>query len=476
MKSAVLILALMLSSICVGCAARGSVGDRKPAQPLTMQTKEHVELPDATIRQVSYDPPPIPTFAPDGFACPPPAEELPLSDAGSLPLTRLDLEGIAFQNNPTLAAAAARMVRARGRRVQAGLYPNPVIGYHATEVGERGAAGAQGAFVAQRLIMGGKRRLDQAIADGDFDVAHFQFHAQERRVLSDVRTRFYEALVAQRRVELTGELARISDNLVTATETLQRGGLATENDVLQATIRADETHILVDNALNEEIESWRRLAAVIGTPLMNRAALDGELTSDQPAWEWEECREKVLTGNPSLMAARARVARASVGVARARREPIPDIDLFVSVRHANVASDDIANVQVGIPIPVFDRNQGNIRSAQAEWQEARSEVRRIATLLQDRLATAYRKYANARQQATRYQGRIVPRAKKSLELVTQGYSKGQVEYLTLLTAQQTFIQVNLAYLDALREFRASSSVIEGQLLSGSLSTPVEFQD
>ena len=100
----------------------------------------------------------------------------------------------------------------------------------------------------------------------------------------------------------------------------------------------------------------------------------------------------------------------------------------------------------------------------------------IEILLQDRLATAYRRYANSRQQADRYRDRVVPRAKRSLELVSQGYSKGQVEYLTLLTAQQTFIEVNLAYLDALREFRASSSAIDGQLLSGSLSTHDEFQD
>ena len=63
---------------------------------------------------------------------------------------------------------------------------------------------------------------------------------------------------------------------------------------------------------------------------------------------------------------------------------------------------------------------------------------------------------------------MVPRAKKSLDLVTEGYEKGQVKYLTALIAQQTYVQVNLSYLDSLRELRVSSSVIEGQLLTGSL--------
>jgi len=126
-------------------------------------------------------------------------------------------------------------------------------------------------------------------------------------------------------------------------------------------------------------------------------------------------------------------------------------------------------VQVGIPIPIFNKNQGNIRSAKAKQMVANNEVKRIELDLQDRLAVAYRRYANARQQTDRYSQRMVPKAKKSLELVTAGYEKGQVKYLTLLTAQQTYLQVNLSYLASLRELRVSSAVIEGQLLGGSLT-------
>ena len=101
-----------------------------------------------------------------------------------------------------------------------------------------------------------------------------------------------------------------------------------------------------------------------------------------------------------------------------------------------------------------------------------NEFKRIELDLQDRLAVAYRRYANARQQVDRYGSRMVPRAKRSLTLVTRGYAKGQVKYLTLLTAQQTFLQVNLSYLDSLRELRTASSMIEGQLLTDSLATQI----
>jgi len=384
------------------------------------------------------------------------------------PLSLVDFEGFAFQSNPTLAAAAARLEAARGRQVQAGLYPNPIVGYQATEIGNLGSAGQQGGFVSQRFITGGKLRLDQVIAGKEIDEAHFRFHAQEQRVLSDVRIRFYEALVAQQRLDLAEQLGRIGDNLVRATETLLKGRLGTENDLLQAEIRAEDAHILLDNARNENVETWRRLTAVIGRPAMGLSSLSGELDGHQKPLDWNESYEMVFGNNPELNAARAHVDRASIGIVRASREPIPNIDLSVSVRHHNVTHDDVANVQVGFPIPIFDKNQGNIRSAEAEWLAANNEVRRIELDLQDRLAVAYRRYANARQQADRYRQRMIPKARKSLELVTRGYEMGQVKYLTLLTAQQTHLQVNLAYLDSLQEFRASAAVINGQLLSGSL--------
>ena len=408
----------------------------------------------------------------DETACQPePPELLPSAipdERRDAPLTLVDLERIAFQNNPTLAAAAARMDVARGRQVQAGLYPNPVVGYHATEIGNLGTAGQQGGFISQRFITGGKLQLDRAIAGKEINEAHFRFHAQEQRVLSDVRVRFYEALVAQRRVELTKELVRIGDDLVKATKTLLEGRLGTENDLLQAEIRADDAYILYDNARNENVEAWRRMAAVIALPTMHRKPLVGQLDADPPSYEWDDCYGIVLGSNPELNAARARVDRASLVVRRARKEPIPNVDLSVSVRHHNVTDSDVANVQVGIPIPIFNKNQGNIRSAEAEWIAANKVVERIELDLQDRLAVVYRQFANSRQQVDRYGQRMLPRAKRSLKLVTDGYEKGQVEYLTVLTAQQTYLEVSLSYLDSLQELRTSSAVIEGQLLTGSL--------
>ena len=385
------------------------------------------------------------------------------------PLSLADLESIAFRSNPTLAAASARINAARGRQVQAGLYPNPTVGYHAMQIGNLDTAGQQGAFISQRLITGGKLQLDREIAGKEIDEAHANFHGHERRVLSDVRLRFYEAKVAQRRVQLTDELAQIGNELVAATERLVEGRQATENDLLQAEIKSDESGILASDASNEHVEAWRRLVAVVGVPNMQMVPLAGQIDADLPVYDWDCCYAMVFGNHPDLNAARSRVARARIIVSRTQMEPIPDVDISVSVRHDNITTDDVVNVQAGIPIPVFNRNQGNIRSARAEWVAACNDKKRIELMLHDRLATVYRRFANARQQVERYKTRMVPRARRSLNLVSAGYEQGQVEFLNVLTAQQTYLRVSLSYLNSLRELRAAASIIDGQLMTDSLN-------
>ena len=356
-----------------------------------------------------------------------PADDRPSAEEVAPPdklLTLAELEAMAFRHNPTLAAAAARMQVARGRQIQAGLYPNPVVGYHATEVGNLGTAGQQGAFISQRVVTAGKIGLDQAVARQRVDESHFRFHAQEQRVLSDVRVRFQDARIAQRRIDLVKELASIGDQVEQATAKLVEGRQATENDLLQAQIRADEIRNLLDKARNRHWEAWRRLAAVVGLPAMRVVPLDREVDGELPGYDWDRCYSMVMAGNPALGAARARVGWARTAIERARREPIPNFDVSVSHRHHNVTRSNITNIQVGVPLPLFNRNQGNTRSATAEWIAASNEVKRLELDLQDRLAVAFRRYSDARQQSDRYRQRILPRAERSLLLMKRGYDKG----------------------------------------------------
>jgi cobalt-zinc-cadmium efflux system outer membrane protein len=183
---------------------------------------------------------------------------------------------------------------------------------------------------------------------------------------------------------------------------------------------------------------------------------------------WQEIHGVVMAESPELAAAHAGVAEWKLAVERAEKEIKPDLDVMLSLRHNNITSDDIANVQVGFPIPFLNRNQGNIQAARANRTAAEQRVRQVELRLTDQMATTYRQYASARQQVERYQQQLIPRADRSISLVQQGYQNGQVDYLTLLSTQRTFFQIRLEYLKSLSQLHRNAILLKGLMLSGSL--------
>jgi outer membrane protein, heavy metal efflux system len=377
-------------------------------------------------------------------------------------------EALAEQHNPTLAQAVARIEAARAEYVQAGLYPNPRAGYLASEIGDEGQAGQQGAFVGQEFVTNDKLKRNREVAQQAIQQAQCAWAVQHGRVINDVRRSFYDVLVAQRTVELCGQLVRVGQEGVRAADGLLKAKEVSRFDVLQSRIEADSAQIMAEKARNRFAAAWRNLAVVAGVPDAPPASLSGELQDGLLHLTWEGELGRVLNESPAIAEARAGVGRAQAVVGRECAQRVPNIDLQIVAQYDNATRDSIAGVQVGVPLPLFNRNQGNIRRAQAELAAAQGEVHRTELELRQRLAAAFEQYENARCQVEKYAARILPDAQASLDLVTAGYRQGEFNYVTLLTAQRTFFQVNLAYIEAVRDLRAATVTIECNLLSDSL--------
>jgi cobalt-zinc-cadmium efflux system outer membrane protein len=387
---------------------------------------------------------------------------------GTAVFTLADLEGIALANNPSLVTAKASIQAAKGEWLQVGLLPNPTAGYSAAEIGDNGRAGQQGGVVGQEIVLGHKLKLNRAVAAQDIRRAEQELDAQRLRVLNDVRIQFYAVLIAQEKVQLAEKLVSIGQQGTDAAQNLYKAQEVGMADVLQARIEANTARIMAENAHNGHLAAWRILAAALGMPDLAMTPLSGDIHAGLPNIEWGDALQKILSGSPELAAAQANVERARWAIDRARAEPIPNIDLQVTGQHDNATSDNIVGVQAVLPIPIWNRNQGGISKAEAEFAAAKSDVLRMQLRLQQRLAVAYERYANALQQVERYEKDILPDAQSSLDLVNVGYKQSEFSYLNLLTAQRTYFQTNLAYLDAMLQLRESSVEIDGLLLRGSL--------
>lgn len=486
-----LVLCASLSqTLPVACAVepaadtRASTADRVPSRSgrMRFERDEESTSPSPSVRLASGLEEPVPPPIPDSFSSERfpastqngevVAEELivssqPVSDQS---LTLAELEELAEQGNPTLAEAAARVDALRGKWVQVGLPPNTVLGYSGQQLGSGGEAEQQGMVIGQQFVRGGKLRLNRAVASQEVRKAETQFAAQRQRVLTDVRLAYYEVLIAQRRLQVARELASIADQAVKTAEALLGAREVSQVDVMRARVEWQSAELLLKNAENQKSAAWQRLAAVVGTPGLENRELVGDLEESLRSVDPDEIRARLLADSPQVAAAELEVERARWQLRRQRAEPIPNVDVEAVGQTDNATNSANANLVVTMPLPWLDRNQGAIRQAYSDLLAAERATGRVRLSLQKQLATVFQAYANARNQVEDYSkaNGILENSRSTLEFVQKGYRAGEIGYLDLLTAQRTYAETNLAYLDSLGSLRAALVELEGLLLRDSL--------
>jgi cobalt-zinc-cadmium efflux system outer membrane protein len=132
---------------------------------------------------------------------------------------------------------------------------------------------------------------------------------------------------------------------------------------------------------------------------------------------------------------------------------------------------DVTSVQVGVRLPILDKNRGNIRTARAQVAYAQAELRRVQLSLNQRLARAYARYRTASATVQTYRKDNLPDAKKAYELYLESFRKRRAAWPQVLVAQRTYFQISVEYNEALAEMRSAEVAILGLLLIDGLNEP-----
>lgn len=378
-----------------------------------------------------------------------------------------EFELVATSRHPTLQQIQMQIQAAHARANQALLKSNPTVGVFGDEVGNANEALA-GAYLQQNIRLGGKRFINHEVQSREAMVLGRQYDQQSLRIQTDVRTAFYNLLIAQRRLELSIQLRDAQTQAANLIKERFDSGEAPKVDYFQAQLRADQSSI--QTRQNEiAIEgAWRELAALVGIPDMEVRPINGSLDDIPQLIEWENAKSNLAAASPEILAAQEQIRKADAAYRAACANSIPNLQTQFRLGHDSGTDDLFGGVQVGVPLQIYNRNQGNIAAAQAELEQARNGLRSVELSLQKRLAKEYRAYRQAWEQTNVYSQDLMPTAKKTLDLVTDGYREGETSFLQLLAAQQTMIDLTFQYLDNLQLFWQSHQRINGLLLSGSL--------
>src|SRR5882724_12834676 len=339
-------------------------------------------------------------------------------------ITLEELQQMALQNNPTFAQSVANIQAAEGRKKQSGLYPNPIVGYQAEQI--RGGSfhgGEQGFFIQQDIVLGGKLGLNRQIFDQELKQAETEADEQKLRVVTNVRMFYVQALAAQQTLELRNNLSKLADDAVETGHQLANVGQADAPDVLESEVEAQQAQLAVTMAEKNQRRVWTALAAVVGNPRLPLMRLEGKL-EDFQAVNPEELVEKIVNESPAVKIAELGVKRAEASLIREKREPIPDLQLRGGVQQngelLSAPNGRAVGLQgfadVGVRIPIFNRNQGNIATAKADAERARREVERVKLLLRERAASVVQNYTFSQTAVDRYKNQMIPRAQKAYEM------------------------------------------------------------
>lgn len=409
-----------------------------------------------------------------------PAPELLQTVAARSSMNLNDFEALADANNPTLKQAAALVRRAQEQARQAGLYPNPSVGYQGEQIrGGSYGGGEHGGFVQQTIVLGGKLGLRRNIYDQQKRSDQIGVEEQTYRVHGDVQQAFYDALTAQATVRLRQRLLGVALDAVDTVHQLANVGQADAPDILQTEVEAEQAKVDYVTAQRQYLQTFRALAAIAGKNDLPVCPLEGEIEKT-PVLNADQMVDDVVAYSPAVKRAQQETSVAEARLKDAKREPVPDLQLKVGEQYnGEYVSDNPVKpagaqsfASAGINIPLWNRNQGNIEAAKAEIERANQNVQREQLSLRRQTAPLVQAYESARFEAERYKTQLIPRASRAYELYLQKYQNMAQAYPQVLVSQRTLFQLQIGYITALHEVWKNAIALQNYTLSGGLEMPM----
>ncbi|MFL5340319.1 MAG: TolC family protein [Gemmataceae bacterium] len=391
---------------------------------------------------------PLPLLAPDVPRQPGP---------DGRPLTLADLQALAAANSPTLNQAAADVEAARGNLIQAGLLPNPTVGFEADTVGSGHTAGQQGGYIDQTIKTGGKIRLGQASAAIDLANAQVALRRAQVDLTAKVRGGYFAVVIAQEIMTVARALVKLTDETYRLhLARVEKANLDAPYEPMALRVLAVQARMTLVQAHNRYVSAWNQLAAALNAPDMPPTELAGRPDMPLPKFQYEAAVAQIRAGgHTELMTAQNAILRAQYQLRLAQVTPIPDVLTHFALQRDYTAPPfgTTVNVQIGVPLAVFDRNQGNILQAQAQLGRAIEEVPRVRNDLAQRLAEAFERYNNALALVQASRADILPDQVRTYRGVINSYQvvPDKIGVADIVNAQQTLSTAIQNYLTALTQ-------------------------
>ncbi|GJL74158.1 MAG TPA: TolC family protein [Nitrosomonas nitrosa] len=394
----------------------------------------------------------------------------PLNDAAIIlpveekTLTLRNALKLALQHNPELASFAKEALALQGLTIQAGLLPNPVIQFDSEDISSRSngpAARFESIRISQLFETGGKRPARKRAALFGQESAEQDYMARQLDLIATVANVFLDVLAGQERIRLALAGQELAQKVVDAAAKRVKAGKAPPIEETRASIALATADIEVKQAQRSLASFRKQLALLWGNPKPFYESVLGDLETFITIPDFQSLEIRIQQNPLALRSLKNLEQRqALLTLEKARR--IPDVTVTAGMRRYghDIPNDTTALVSLSIPLPLFDRNQGNLMAAQQRMNRAIDEQAAIDLQLRALLTQAYESLVAADTEISMLRDEILPGARETFRMASRGYALGRFGFLELLDAQRTLFQNQTLYLQALTNYQRLINEIE----------------
>lgn len=390
-------------------------------------------------------------------------------------LTLRDAIELALMRNPELAAFATEMRALEGATLQAGLLRNPEVSVNVENIGNVGKL--QGDVnsaesvakevtqqtttirIGQLIELGGKRvaRVNAALLGEQLAAIDYEFRRVE--IIARVANVFTEVVAGQERVKLAEETRRLAQQVVDTVMLRVKAGKVPPIEETRAKVGLSAARIEFEQAQRDLISARKRLALLWDSAMPQFGQALGSLEISIAPPDFQLLQERVME-NPLALRALKNIEhrRALLEVEQTRR--IPNLTVNAGVVNYALLGGNTAIASVAIPLPLFDRNQGNIKEAHQRVSKAEDEQAAMALRLKTELAQSYEAMSAAWNEIGILRDEILPGARSAFDVTRRGYELGKFGLLEMLDAQRILFQNQVLYVRALANYHRLVNDIE----------------
>lgn len=402
-------------------------------------------------------------------------------------ITLRDAVRLALKHNPELAAFAKEMEAQEGVTLQAGLIPNPDLSVNVENVGNigslRGDINSEKSVakeivqqlstirISQIIELGGKRADRIYAASLGEQVALQDYEIRKLDLIAQVANAFTEVLATQEQFRLAEETQHLAQTVVNTVAKRVQAGQAPPIEETKVEVVLSATQVAFSQAQRDLSVARSRLGQLWGNSSPQFVKSVGNLESLISVPSLEALTVRALKNPMALRALKNLEQRKSLlEVEKSRR--IPNLTVSAGAVHHAAIGGTTAVVSVAVPLPLFNRNQGNIKEAQQRIYKAADEQAVTELRIKTDLAQAYETLTAAQTEVNMLSSKILPGAARAFGVTKKGYEMGKFGFLELLDAQRTLFQNQILYIRALANYQRLVNEIE-RLIAGSIEATAE---